>query len=231
MRNEIILVRHGDSPPDDRVHIFAHRWGFKIIEKFPFRGDTLEHPTEMTAGTVVFGGKYNVFEENKYPFLIDENDWIVECMKLGLPVLALCQGAQQIARILGAHVGPKPTGIQEFGYYEIRPTEQGREFLPEPKYFSQAHYHTFDIPNGAVHLAESDKFENQAFCYKENVYGLQFHPECTIEGFRRWQETATERERHGAQTIDEQRRLMAEHDETQAIWCYDFLGKLFKPAE
>ena len=66
MRNEIILVRHGDSPPDDRVYTFAHRQGFKPIEKFPFIGDTLQHPTEKTAGTVIFGGKYNVFEENKY---------------------------------------------------------------------------------------------------------------------------------------------------------------------
>ncbi len=40
-------------------------------------------------------------------------------------------GAQQIARVLGAEVGPKPGEPTEFGYYEIIATEQGRGIFPE----------------------------------------------------------------------------------------------------
>ena len=136
---------------------------------------------------------FNVFEEKKHPFLHEENRWIRACMDASLPVLGLCQGAQQIARILGAQVGPTPDNRHEFGYYKVTPTAEAGSFLTDPLYFTQAHFHTFDLPQGAVHLARSAGFENQAFRYDENVYGLQFHPECSIEGFRSWQKTPRQR--------------------------------------
>lgn len=43
------------------------------------------------------------------------------------------------------------------------------------------HWHgdTFDIPKGAVHLAESKACKNQAFVYLNRVIALQFHLEST----------------------------------------------------
>ena len=132
---------------------------------------------------------------------------------------------------LGAEVGPLESGVHEFGYYEIRPTDEGEDFLPRPMRFTQAHFHTFAIPDGAVHLAGSDSFPNQAFRYGERVYGLQFHPEVTIEGFRRWQnDTWAAFGEPGAQTREEQDRLMLEHDAAQAEWFYGFLESLFGAA-
>ena len=97
MRNELVLVRHSDEPADDRVFTYARMNGLVPIEKFPFRGDLLGIPTENTFGTVVYGGMFNVFEEVKHPFLHEENRWISACMDANLPVLGLCQGAQQTA--------------------------------------------------------------------------------------------------------------------------------------
>ena len=102
------------------------------------------------------------------------------CMDANLPFLGLCQGTQQIARILGASVGPTSDNRHEFGYYEVTPTTEAGSFLTDPIYFTQAHFHTFDLPQGAVHLARSAGFENQAFRHGENVYGLQFHPKNII---------------------------------------------------
>ena len=99
MRNELVLIRHSDEPADDRVFTYARMNGLVPIEKFPFRGDRLGEPTENTLGTVVYGGMFNVFEEEKHPFLHEENRWIRACMDANLPVLGLCQGAQQIARV------------------------------------------------------------------------------------------------------------------------------------
>ena len=226
-RNELVLVRHSDEPADDRVFTYARINGLIPVEKFPFRGDLLGTPTEKTLGTVVYGGNFNVFEEEKHQFLNEENRWIMACMEENLPVLGLCQGAQQIARILGSQVGPKPDNREEFGYYEVTPTSEGLDFLPKPTFFTQAHFHTFEIPKGAVHLACSKEFENQAFKYSDNVFGLQYHPECTIEGFRRWQRHSLPEQSGGAQSQSEQNRLMMRHDAQQAIWFYSFLAKLF----
>lgn len=232
MARQLVLVRHGDDPPDDRVVAFAVQAGFEPVFRRPFRGDRLGTPGPDVAGSVIYGGPFNVFEEDRHPFLNDEADWIRACMARDIPLLGICQGAQQIARVLGAHVGPHDDRIHEFGYYPVSPTEAGRDFLPETLHMTQAHFHTFDIPEGAVRLASSPAFPNQAFRHGARTFGMQFHPECTIEGFRRWQAAPwAAYGKPGAQTRAEQDRLMAEHDARQADWFYGFLEKLFGRAE
>ncbi len=231
MSRKIVLVRHGDDPPDDRVTTFAVENGFQPIFVRPFKGDALPAPGPDVAGSVIYGGPFNVFEEDKHPFLNAEADWIRACMAQEIPLLGLCQGAQQIARVLGAKVGPYADPVHEFGYYPIIPTPEGRDFLPETLHMTQAHFHTFAIPDGAVHLARSPLYPNQAFRYGERTYAFQFHPEVTIEGFRRWQSYPWAAfGKPGAQTKAEQDALMAEHDARQAEWFYGFLRKLFGTA-
>ena len=50
-----------------------------------------------------------------------------------------------------------------------------------------AHWHgdTFDLPPGAVHIAQSSACKNQAFVYNERVLGLQFHLEFTRDSLRK----------------------------------------------
>ncbi|MDZ4086431.1 MAG: hypothetical protein U1E69_06455 [Tabrizicola sp.] len=43
--------------------------------------------------------------------------------------------------------------MHELGHYPISPTPQGGDFLPETQHMTQAQFHTFAIPEGAVHLA------------------------------------------------------------------------------
>ncbi len=52
-----------------------------------------------------------------------------------------------------------------------------------PKSTMAFHWHgdTFDIPQGAQHIARSAACENQAFIYEERIVGLQFHLETTPE--------------------------------------------------
>jgi GMP synthase (glutamine-hydrolysing) len=227
----LVLVRHGDDPPDDRVVVFAVEAGFHPVIVKPFRGETLGEPGDDVAGTVVYGGPFNVFEEDRHPFLHDETRWIKSCMERGIPVLGICQGAQQVARILGAEVGPKPDEPHEFGYYRITPTAEAGDFLSGPMMVTESHFHTFDIPRGAVHLAGSEMFPNQAFRYGDRTFALQFHPEVTIEGFRRWQRAkGSVYGRNGVQPKDEQDRMMVAHDARQADWFYRFLSGLFGSA-
>ena len=228
MARDLVLVRHGDDPPDDRVVTFAVEHGLTPVVRKPFKGDPLGVPGPEVVGTVIYGGPFNVFDEHIHPFMKDEADWIRSCMDRGIPVLGLCQGAQQIARVLGAEVGPKEDERFEFGYYPVEPTAEAAGFLPSTLHVVQSHFHTFGIPGGAVHLASSPLFATQAFRYGTNVYGLQFHPEVTIEGFRRWQDRPwAPWGKPGAQSREEQDRLMLEHDAAQARWFYGFLARLF----
>ena len=229
MTKKLLLIRHERDPMDDRVSTWAVRNGFEPLHRRPFAGELLDDLDDTIAGCVIYGGKFEAYETEKFPFLKDEARMIEACMGNGVPLLGICQGAQQIAHVLGAPVGPPEDGLCEFGYYQIRPTEAGKGIIPDTLHVTQSHFHTFGIASGAERLASSDFFPNQAFRYGEMTYAFQFHGEVTIEGFRRWQAASSNFGKTGAQDRAEQDALMHAHDAAQAAWFYGFLDGLFAP--
>lgn len=141
---------------------------------------------------VVMGGPMAVYEMEKYAFLKEEALLIERAIKSNLHVLGICLGAQMIAHVLGAKVYPGMT--REIGWYQVKLTEEGlkdqvmSQLLTEDRKATifQWHGDTFDIPDGAVRLASSELFENQAFRFSNGVYALQFHIEVTPYIIREW---------------------------------------------
>ena len=227
----IVLIRHGDDPDDDRVVAYFRSKGIAPDVRRPFKGEPLGDVDSSVVASVVFGGPFSVFEEEKHPFLGDENRWIEQCIANGVPLLGICQGAQSIARVLGAEVGPKAGEPHEFGYYEITATPAGRAFFPEKLVVCESHYHEFRIPAAADLLASSPLFAHQAFRYGSTTFGFQFHAEVTPTGFRRWQRSDwAPYGKHGAQSRAQQDALMTRHDPQQHTWFMGFLDQLFDAA-
>ncbi len=226
MTQRVVLIRHGGDPADDRVATFCRDQGFQLDFRRPYKGDTLGDPDETVAASILYGGPFNVFETDRHRFLIDEHRWAEQCMAGDIPLLGICQGAQSIAHVLGAAVGPRPGEPYEFGYYPIYATDAGKAILPDRLHVTQAHFHQFEIPQGADLLAYSDLFAHQAFRYGERTFGFQFHPEVTREGFRRWQEEDwAGYGKPGAQTREQQDTLAGEHDPAQHRWFMGFLNE------
>jgi GMP synthase-like glutamine amidotransferase len=131
---------------------------------------------------VVMGGPMGANDELMYPWLKREKRFIEDAIEAQKTVIGICLGAQLIASVLGARVYANDQ--KEIGWFPIRKTPQadgtslGRGL---PERFSAFHWHgdTFDIPAGAVALAESDACRNQAFVFQNRVLGLQFHLEAT----------------------------------------------------
>lgn len=227
MDQRVLLVRHGDEPADDRVVSWCKAAGYEIETCKPFKGEPLPERADGYAATVIYGGMFNVYETDRHSFLNDEYAWIEASLAADIPLLGICQGCQQIAYHLGAWAGPREREIFEFGYYEVQPTQEAGDFLNRPLTVTQAHYHTFDLPKGAVRLAGNDNYENQAFRYGDKVYGVQFHPEVTQTGFRRWQQNKEDvYARPGVQSREQQLALMAQHDAAQGAWFTGFLDTL-----
>ena len=144
---------------------------------------------------VILGGPMNVNEEDRYPFLKDEDLFIKEAIQRGKRILGICLGAQLIAKVLGAKVFKAP--VKEIGWYDVSLTRIGSIdplFSQLPKTFSvfQWHEDTFEIPHNAILIATSSPVPYQAFRYGENTYGLQFHLEVTEEMIQEWMENYKE---------------------------------------
>ena len=147
---------------------------------------------------VMMGGPMSVNEEEIYPYIKKEMELVREFIAGGKRVFGVCLGAQIMAKALGAkvYVGPE----KEIGWYDIELTEDGirdplmKKLAVHPragdfrKRFRVFHWHgeTFDIPAGAVRLAKSALYPNQAFRYGNDAYAFQFHIEVKKEMIYEW---------------------------------------------
>ncbi len=148
-------------------------------------GDAVPDPGPFTH-LLIMGGPMAVYEMDRYPYLKNEARLIDQAVKANKHVLGVCLGAQMVAHALGARV--YAGGRKEIGWYEVAITPEG---MKDPLMSSLAldgksvaqvfqwHGDTFDLPSGAVRLASSELYPNQAFRFSDRVYALQFHIEVT----------------------------------------------------
>jgi GMP synthase (glutamine-hydrolysing) len=140
---------------------------------------------------VVLGGPIGVYEQQEYPFLADEIACIRRRLAARKPILGICLGAQLMAAALCARVFPGQNG-KEIGWAPIQ-AAPGAALAPwfapllSPG-LSVFHWHgdTFDLPVGALHLAATESYSNQAFAIGDFALGLQFHPEVTAAELESW---------------------------------------------
>lgn len=132
----------------------------------------------------VMGGPMNIYEEDKYPWLIQEKKFIKQAIQANKTVVGICLGAQLIANVLGAKVYPNQ--YKEIGWHPVAllpEAEQSKILENFPTKFTTFQWHgdTFDLPAGCQWLAKSDVCAHQAFSYGEKVIALQFHLESSRE--------------------------------------------------
>jgi GMP synthase-like glutamine amidotransferase len=139
---------------------------------------------------VAMGGPMSVNDDATLPWLVGEKQAIGDAVRAGTPFWGVCLGVQLLAASLGARVyaGVEP----EVGLLPVELTDEGRADpvfgeLASGLATLQWHGDTFDLPEGAVRLASSPAYANQAFRF-ERAYGVQFHLEVSAEMAREWAE-------------------------------------------
>lgn len=137
---------------------------------------------------VILGGPVGVYDEEAYPFLVDERRIIEARLADNLPTLGICLGAQQIARAMGASVAP--ARAKEIGFAEISVSDTGMNGpLRHLRDVPVLHWHgdCFDLPESSQNLASTALCSSQAFASGPNILGLQFHAEFDwCAGIERW---------------------------------------------
>ena len=166
-----------------------HRAGFQIATTRFHEHATLPAPAAVDL-LVVLGGPMSVNDTAACPWLAAEKEFIRRHVAAGRPLLGICLGAQLLASALGARVYPGRE--KEIGWLPVagEPHNPSAAFrFPDTAEVFQWHGETFDLPPGAVRLARSRAFENQAF-QAGTAIGLQFHLEATPESVRALVENA-----------------------------------------
>lgn len=226
MRPKALIIRHMKRMRGDRVSDWLEARGFELDYRCPAEGEPLPEDDESHRLTVVYGG---VQSANDNGYIEDEIAWIERWVEEGRPYLGLCLGGQLLARALGAKVEHHPDGLHEVGFVEIRPGA-GSEFLRSPLQVYQWHKEGFELPRGAELLAVGETFENQAFCYGDAAYALQFHPEVTEKIMRDWMVDGAESLSAPGATPKEQQLVdAARYGDGMAAWLDDFLGRRILP--
>ena len=144
-----------------------------------------EQLPEKSFSLVVILGASESANDN-LPYLLAEQQLIKNCVENHVPVLGICLGSQLIAKSFGSKVysGSK----YEIGFYhDLKIENNSQLFSGFDNPFTVFHWHgdTFDLPDGAIRLASSGHYSNQAFQYKSAI-GLQFHLEVNEDMVNLW---------------------------------------------
>lgn len=181
MTRQAIVFRHY---PGEDLSTFApilercgYRYRYVNTSQVPIPSEEVTNADLL----VIMGGPMGVYEEDAHPYLLEEIKIARARLEKDKPILGVCLGAQIIARALSAEVYPGPNG-KEVGWLPIQLTPEGWQsplahLAPEKTSMFHWHGDTFDLPKGAVRLAGSALYQNQAFRFGHNALAVQFHPE------------------------------------------------------
>jgi GMP synthase (glutamine-hydrolysing) len=203
-RPTLLAIRH--VPWETPHRILDACGGLEVVDVAPLAGEPLPDHAEAS-GAVVMGGPMNADEVERYPGLAAEREWLAEAVRLEMPVLGVCLGAQLLARSLGAEVRPGERPEIGFAPVEIHdPTDPVVGPLAPSATVLHWHGDVFDLPPGAQPLASSEQTQHQAF-RAGNARGLLFHAEADAALVESWlavPQMATEaREALGMAAVEE----------------------------
>lgn len=183
MKTEILLIQHTDATTPGVVlpWLKDSKVAYRHIRLQ--KGEALPEP-QANQSLILCGGGVHPDQEAQYAWLKPEKKFIEDHIKLGNKIVGLCLGGQLCAQILGAKVYPHKDQW-EVGWWDVTlhetPGLKGFEQTKAMK-FSQYHRYIFENPKEAKIVASNDWWPVQAFLWKQQILGFQFHPERSLEG-------------------------------------------------
>jgi GMP synthase (glutamine-hydrolysing) len=185
---DVLALVHGDGAGPSLFGELMERRGASVVEVHVHRGKRPERPPGGYEAILVLGGTAHPYEEEAYPWLGPELEYLELVLHEGVPALGVCLGAELFARVAGGRVERMPE--PEIGWFAVELTEAAEDdpvFSGLPPRFPSFQWHEYaaGVPPGALELARNEEGP-QAYRLGKAVWGVQFHPEVRFEQLVGW---------------------------------------------
>jgi GMP synthase-like glutamine amidotransferase len=197
MSHFLIVVPETDAPPaliGQALVEAGHSYDAiypaeRFASRQPLRYPGLPSEPGSYDGLIVMGGPMSAHDTAEHAFLLELMALIRGFGVQKRPVLGVCLGAQVVAKAYDGEVFR--IGKLEAGYVAMHTTpeaEQDPVFAGLTGPFTAFHSHYEGVRNipGATTLASGGANAVQAYRIGAKTYGVQFHPEVTIDVARNW---------------------------------------------
>jgi len=174
----------------DQLAAPMHDLGLHLETLRPWRGDVISADVDHDA-LLILGGDMGANDIDDHPWILDVRRLARAYVDADTPTLGICLGGQILATACGGEVRRGDNDV-EVGAIEISWTAAaGSDALVSqlPAPFTTGSWHRDAItvlPPGAQLLGSSTRYPHQAFRVGRSAWGLQFHPEVSLSGFRTW---------------------------------------------
>ena len=229
-QRRLLVIQHRESEGAGRLGDWLLEAGVALDVVRPYRGQPIPSSADGHAGLLVLGGPQAAYVnergEHDAPWLPATKELLRQAVSGRVPTLAICLGAQLLAEACGGRVGRGVNG-PEIGARLVAKRDiaaQDELFGPVPFTPDVLQWHDdeiFELPRGAVLLASSTTYPNQAFRVGDRAWALQFHIETTPEQVTQW----------AAQWHDQIAELGLDVDRTvqAAVAVHDDLAEVWRP--
>lgn len=178
----LLVGNHGDCDPGS-VGAMISDIGFSLVR------NEREFPREWKSLTgidlvITLGSDWSVCSEQNTKERDAEINLLNAAIVRGVPVFAICYGAQLLSHALGGSV--LAASSPEIGWKNVYSSSFAEIFARD---WFQWHYDVFTVPSGLQSIARNE-FGTQAML-GNRLLATQFHPEVTVEIINRWFESAS----------------------------------------
>ncbi len=192
MQPRVLVIENDDIAPLDLVTDWLTQAGLQVDIVRPHAGELL--PSSIPAGyaaVLALGGRMGAHDDEEFSWLTTERGLMKDLIAQDFPFVGICLGAQVLATAIdGKSIRtPQPeAGIVQLEISELASQDKLFGHLAGNKVPATSWHQDYivDLPDDAVVLASSPECPVHAFRIGSNVYGLQFHPEASIETSTRW---------------------------------------------